>query len=271
MRQPRSPETSSPAPASWTCVDLVAAHRRRDAGELDRERAAEAAAGVGVDLLDELDVRQRRDQRRARRRVAEAAALVAGAVEGDRPAARRPSAALARRAARAAPRTRPRARARRRARGSPANSSGQACSIVAAHEPESTTIGPSLPASASSVVAATRLASSGKPEFQAGWPQQVCPSGKRHPVAGAPQHAHGRHAGLGPHEVDQAGRHQRDRPARAHRPRSSQRPRRARGSRSYSAITRAGGPTAARPAALSSAVELVARNVRAVTPLETAA
>ena len=65
----------------------------------------------------------------------------------------------------------------RRARGSPANSSGQACSIVAAHEPESTTIGPSLPASASSVVAATRRASSGKPEFQAGWPQQVWPSG----------------------------------------------------------------------------------------------
>ena len=49
--------------------------------------------------------------------------------------------------------------------------------MVAAHEPESTTIGPSLAASASSVVAATRRASSGNPEFQAGWPQQVCPSG----------------------------------------------------------------------------------------------
>ena len=51
------------------------------------------------------------------------------------------------------------------------------CNIVAAHEPESTTIGPSLSASAASVVAATRLASSGKPEFQAGCPQQVWPSG----------------------------------------------------------------------------------------------
>jgi hypothetical protein len=40
--------------------------------------------------------------------------------------------------------------------------------MVAAHEPESTTIAPSLPESASSVVAATRFASSGKPEFQAG-------------------------------------------------------------------------------------------------------
>ena len=49
--------------------------------------------------------------------------------------------------------------------------------MVAAHEPESTTIGPSLAASASSVVAATRRASSGNPEFQAGWPQHVCPSG----------------------------------------------------------------------------------------------
>ena len=62
-------------------------------------------------------------------------------------------------------------------RGSPAKSSGQACSIVAAHEPESTTMGPSLSASAASVVSATRRASSGKPEFQAGWPQQVWPAG----------------------------------------------------------------------------------------------
>ena len=45
--------------------------------------------------------------------------------------------------------------------------------MVAAQEPESTTIGPSLPASASSVVEATRFASSGYPEFQAGWPQHV--------------------------------------------------------------------------------------------------
>ena len=157
-------------------VDLVAAHRGRDAGELDRERAAEAAAGVGVGLLDELDVRQRRDQRRARGRVAQPAALVAGAVERDRPArADGRRGAGERREERAE--LDARARARRRARGSPANSSGQACSIVAAHEPESTTIGPSLAASAASVVAATRRASSGKPEFQAGWPQHVWPSG----------------------------------------------------------------------------------------------
>ena len=176
MRQPTSPETSSAAPASCTCADLVAAHGRGDVGELDRRTSRRSRSRS-----------RHRPARRARRpaarrsararRSCRAARGAGGRSSGTPPAGARPSWAPGSRAARAARRTRRRAPARAPTRGSPWNSSGQACSIVAAHEPESTTIGPSLAASASSVVAATRRASSGKPEFQAGWPQHVCPSG----------------------------------------------------------------------------------------------
>ena len=206
-RQPRSPETSSRAPDSTTRARLVEPHRAGDLGELDRERAAEPAAELVLRELDGLDARQRVEQRRAGARLAELAALVARAVERDGPRVRRVLRPAARRSreerAELAHATATSSAWPWRAT-SASNSSGQTCCIVATHEPESPTIGPSVAASASSVVAATRRASSGKPEFQAGWPQHVWPAGERDLVAGPAQHAHGGLARARAHEVDEA-------------------------------------------------------------------
>ena len=52
------------------------------------------------------------------------------------------------------------------------------------------------------------------PEFQAGWPQQVWPSGTSTVAAGGPQHPHGRDRHVGVDQLAHARHEQRDPPSR---------------------------------------------------------
>ena len=72
------------------------------------------------------------------------------------------------------------------------------------HEPEAMTIGSGLAERTSIVCRAMARASSRTPELNAGWPQQVWPSGQRDLDAEPLEHAHDGHARVREELVDQA-------------------------------------------------------------------
>ena len=62
IRQDESPAVQTSAPVVSTLRDLVGEHRRRGVGVLQREGAAETAAGVGLRQLDQVDALHRPQQ-----------------------------------------------------------------------------------------------------------------------------------------------------------------------------------------------------------------
>ena len=227
MRQPRSPETSSPAPASCTAPTLsrpiaVETPANLIANVPPNPQQASASACSTSSTSG-----QRRDQRRARGRVAQPAALVAGAVE------RHGAPGLHLRLARG----RRGARERREQRAELDHALEHALGAGVAGEQ----LRPGVQHRGGAGAREHHdraLAAGERVERRRGDPLRVLrepgvPGGlaaarlafrERDLVAGPAQHAHGRHARLRPHEVDQAGRHQGDRPARAHSPRSRRAP-----------------------------------------------
>ena len=222
MRQPRSPETSSPAPASCTASTLsrpiaveTPANLIANVPPNPQQASASACSTRSTFGSDEISVVPDVVSRSPRRWWQEQwnatgrRAPTVGAVlaSGARKRAELDDALEHAREARIAgeqlgPGVQHRRRARAREHDDRALARGQRGERRRRHAP-----GVVGEAGVPGRLAAARLA-----------------LGEGHAVAGPPQHAHGRDARLGAHEVDQAGRHQRDRPALAHRPRSRERP-----------------------------------------------
>ena len=83
IRHDVSPAVRTSAPDAEHVVDLVEAHRHRRVGVLDRERAAEPAAGLGARQVDERQAVDRGQQPRRPIAHAEQPGRVAGRVERD--------------------------------------------------------------------------------------------------------------------------------------------------------------------------------------------
>ena len=141
--QPRSPSTTACAPLAAMCAHFALGHFRGDVAVLDRERAAETAAGLALLHLDELEASHLGEELprlRLHAQLAQARARIVvghGAVEGRRnsPGDAPPSSGIrsARRCARRGARP---WRASGLAREAPPGNARGSCR---AHEPEGTT------------------------------------------------------------------------------------------------------------------------------------
>ena len=175
-----SPSTTRPGTAVGDVLALVVGQPRRDLAELDRERAAEAAAGLGLRHLLEHEAGHLGEQRARLRLDAHLAQSGAGVVVGDGPVEAprnlvelqhvRRGSRSARRSSQRAPRARRRARDRRR--GARRSGCGSSRCRTPTARPRSRS-----PRTRQSTLAASALASARSPELYAGCPQQVCPGG----------------------------------------------------------------------------------------------